>query len=327
MLVKSVQPCYDQEAMQISLRFLGLVFCIVATQSLQISVVGFVAKIGSNVYGRSSNEAFRTCTKRIQRPRTAEMSTDLYQPCWKSFINFNEGTWKGKALHISPDSGEYIHPYVTSEYTVDVKHDGSRQAATFTCSSDIPGMLQTEILASDGFDATEDGAYSLDHEMTSFPGIAGPPMRLAIEMSLPVGADERVRCSILYDSAGRLSRIILFEEARHTAASPPSYRAPLALADIVGPYAGDALSRRTWRLGGGNVRFRCPAPAHSPLSPIVPLCIAHSSLAAAAAAAAARGTACCGTGGSGCGARQSSRTPPCRCRADPPFQRPTRMSE
>lgn len=44
---------------------------------------------------------------------------ELYREKWESFINFNIGRWKGRSMHISPITGEYIKPYST-EHVVDV---------------------------------------------------------------------------------------------------------------------------------------------------------------------------------------------------------------
>jgi hypothetical protein len=252
--------------MQVS-KFFGILACLVVTESFHVNILGRIDQKGgqdgrcflASRFGMATRE-----TRRRISPDVVKMSIDFYHPCWKGFIDFHEGTWKGKALHIGADTADYVPPFVSPEYQIQVKHDSDRQAATFSCSSEVPGLLQegATIVASDEFDATEDGAYSLDREMVSIPGIPGPPMRLAIDMTLPITADERVRCSILYDSAGRLSRVVLFEETRlrGTVAAPPSYRERMTLADFVGSYSGDALSRRTWRLGGGTVRFRSAGP-------------------------------------------------------------------
>ena len=118
--------------------------------------------------------------------------------------------------------------------------------------------------------------------MTSVPdyhNLAG----LVIDMSIPINDDERVRCNVIYDKHYVLSRIILFEERRMKLplkgpmgfgtqaqkkagetiaavnpqkAKPEQTRPPLQFLDIVGSFAGDASSRRSWRLGGGFLNFR-----------------------------------------------------------------------
>jgi hypothetical protein len=45
---------------------------------------------------------------------------ELYQDKWESFATYNLGRWKGRALHISPETGDYVKPYA-KDHTVDIK--------------------------------------------------------------------------------------------------------------------------------------------------------------------------------------------------------------
>ena len=42
-----------------------------------------------------------------------------FQKQWEAFQAYNMGRWKGRALHLNPETGEYVEPYI-SEMTVDV---------------------------------------------------------------------------------------------------------------------------------------------------------------------------------------------------------------
>jgi hypothetical protein len=47
-------------------------------------------------------------------------SEELYQEKWDAFAAYNLGRWKGRALHISPETGEYVRPFAKNQ-TVDIK--------------------------------------------------------------------------------------------------------------------------------------------------------------------------------------------------------------
>jgi hypothetical protein len=65
---------------------------------------------------------------------------------------------------------------------------------------------------------------------------------------------------VLYDLSAELSRVILFEETKAPPgggdAPAPTERAPLSIDSLRGKYEGDASSRRSWRLGGGFLKFK-----------------------------------------------------------------------
>eukprot|EP00960_Hanusia_phi_P042390 755470-Hanusia_phi.AAC.3 len=226
-----------------------------------------------------------TCNLRKPSSLSLKMNGD---PQWYAFSQYNLGRWQGKALHIDPTTGEYVEPYVIRNYVLDVI-EVERETAVERFIGEPNEMLnlepvahETTIRPDDDFDATIDGFYSRDISMTSVPdyhNLAG----LVIDMSIPINDEERVRCNVIYDKQYVLSRIILYEERRMklpqkgpigfgtqaqkksgdsisvvktNKAKAEETRPPLQFLDIVGSFAGDASSRRTWRLGGGFLNFR-----------------------------------------------------------------------
>jgi len=197
-------------------------------------------------------------------------------PQWGSFLEYNVGRWSGRALHIAAESGEYVEPYIR-DYELTVVDDGQSGARELV--KDIQGKgsegmkqagmtkpedtLMNRITASDDFDGDEKGSYALDRWLVTTPD-TGQTARLGVDVCVALSRDERVRCQVIYDKSSRLERVILREEYRmsdgggngENAAEKTSVRDPLNLLAYVGSYEGDAVSRRTWRLGGGWVRFK-----------------------------------------------------------------------
>jgi len=195
-----------------------------------------------------------------------------FQKQWENFQGYNMGRWKGRALHLSPETGEYVEPYLT-ETTVDVMPmDEGVQSAKQRLSiggknSTVPQMSESVITVNDEFQCSDDGSYSFDRSLFSVPDSAGT-YRFCIEFSLALSREERVRCLALYDFESKLSRIILYEERRILSTGSqrligiklddgpePVARTPLTLLSCLGEFRGDAVGRRASRLGGGDLRF------------------------------------------------------------------------
>jgi hypothetical protein len=147
-------------------------------------------------------------------------SDELSQPQWSAFKAYNMGRWRGRALHISPETGDYLPP-CSNDYVVDVVEleEGGQSATQRLTAGDVsaPRMSELTISANDDFACSDDGSYSLDRSLVSvsdLTGSLGETSRFCIEMSLTVSEEERVRCTALYDFESRLSRIIIYEEQR-----------------------------------------------------------------------------------------------------------------
>jgi hypothetical protein len=221
-------------------------------------------------------------------------STD---PQWYAFQGFNVGTWAGTSIHIDPCTGDYAQPYIIRKYTLQVNEvktkqggDSAVEKLVAEATKTLPPLETTKIIApDDDFDATPDGAYSLDRREVKVAD-TGLTASLVVEMSLPMSDNERVRCEVVYNSEYKLSLIVLHEEGRQVATSTStkgsggvpksktkllsklgagepnsaaalepapaaSVRAPLELMDIVGTLTEQVSSRRSWRLGGGFIKY------------------------------------------------------------------------
>jgi hypothetical protein len=150
-------------------------------------------------------------------------------PQWYAFQGYNLGKWAGTSMHIDPDSGDYSQPYVIRKYTLDVTehtNDGGSEMGVENMVAEatktLPALETTKTISpDDDFDATPDGAYSLDRRETKVAD-STITASLVIEMSLPMSDDERVRCEVVYDVDSKLSLIVLREEVRMVAAPSDS---------------------------------------------------------------------------------------------------------
>jgi len=194
---------------------------------------------------------------------------ELIQEKWASFKNYNMGRWKGRALHISPETGEYIKPFST-QHVADVMQlvEGAQSAKmrTMCGNSSAPAMSEIVITINEDFECSQDGSYSRDLSFCEIPDVEGT-CRFCIEMSLELSQSERVRCQALYDFESRLSRIIVYEEFRVVSTGAQRLigiklddeperaadRSPLTILSLVGEFRGLADGRRASRLGGGSV--------------------------------------------------------------------------
>ncbi len=147
-------------------------------------------------------------------------SDELAQPQWSSFKAYNMGRWKGRALHLSPETGDYVQPF-TNDYVLDVMEleEGAQSAMQRLTAGDIsaPRMSELTISANDDFACADDGSYSVDRSLVSLSdisGAVGETARFCIEMSISISEEERVRCTALYDFESKLSRVVLYEEQR-----------------------------------------------------------------------------------------------------------------
>ena len=196
-----------------------------------------------------------------------------FQKQWENFNNYNMGRWRSRALHLNPETGEYMEPFVT-EMTVNVMpmEEGVQSAKQLVSIGDgnstvVPKMSESVVTFNDELECTDDGSYSLDRSLFDLPDVAGT-FRFCMEFSLALSSQERVRCLALYDFESKLSRIVLYEERRMSStgaqrligikideAPEPAARTPLTLLSCLGEFRGDAAGRRAARLGGGNLRF------------------------------------------------------------------------
>lgn len=195
-----------------------------------------------------------------------------FQKQWENFKSYNMGRWRSRALHLNPETGEYMEPFLT-EMTVDVMpmEEGVQSAKQLVSiggkNSTVPQMSESVVTVNDELECSDDGTYSLDRSLFSLPDVAGT-FRFCIEFSLALSSEERVRCLALYDFESKLSRIVLYEERRVSSTGAqrligiklddepePAARSPLTLLSCLGEFRGDAVGRRAARLGGGNLRF------------------------------------------------------------------------
>eukprot|EP00802_Teleaulax_amphioxeia_P017574 Tamp_17735.p1 GENE.Tamp_17735~~Tamp_17735.p1 ORF type:complete len:386 (-),score=70.71 Tamp_17735:213-1268(-) len=209
-------------------------------------------------------------------------------------------------MHIDPETGDYAQPYVIRQYSLEVTEvqdkDGRESAVeklVAEATKTLPALETSKtVAADDDFDATPDGAYSLDRRGVRVPDTS-TTANLLVEMSIPMSDDERVRCELVYGADSELERIILREEIRIPAAPAApapgasqsklsaklggdkqskddkeqkgkqngnnevnipvperTIRAPLELGDIIGTLSEQVSSRRTWRLGGGFIKYQ-----------------------------------------------------------------------
>jgi len=191
---------------------------------------------------------------------------------WRSFSAYNMGRWKGRVLHLSPETGQYVSPFSVS-HLVDVMAlgEGAQSATmrTMTGADAAPRMSETVITVNEDFDAAEDGSYSRDATFSEVPDVDGA-FRFCIEMCLQLSGDERVRFQALYDFESKLSRIVLYEEYRVVSTGAqrligiklesddkptPEIRSPLTMLSLIGEFRGEAIGRRSPRLGGGSLKM------------------------------------------------------------------------
>jgi hypothetical protein len=147
-------------------------------------------------------------------------SDELSQPQWSAFKAYNMGRWKGRCLHLSPETGDYIPPF-SNDYVLDIieLEEGAQSAMQRLTAGNVsaPRMSELTISANDDFACSDDGSYSLDRSLVSLSdvsGAVGETARFCIEMSVAVSEEERVRCTALYDFESKLSRIVIYEEQR-----------------------------------------------------------------------------------------------------------------
>ena len=101
-------------------------------------------------------------------------------------------------MHIDPETGDYAQPYVIRKYLLDVTEvqnaeggDSAVEKLVADATKTLPALDTTKlILPDDDFDATPDGAYSLDRREVS---VADSSIKasLVVELSLPMSDDER----------------------------------------------------------------------------------------------------------------------------------------
>ena len=126
-----------------------------------------------------------------------------FQKQWEAFQAYNMGRWKGRALHLDPETGEYVEPFI-SEMTVDVMpmEEGVQSAKTRLSlggtNETVPQLSESVITVNDEFQSSDDGSYSFDRSLFSVPDFPGT-FRFCIEFSLALTRQERVRCLALYD--------------------------------------------------------------------------------------------------------------------------------
>jgi len=193
-----------------------------------------------------------------------------FQPKWEAFQAYNMGRWKGKSLHISPFTGDYIEPF-SSDHVLDIVEleDGVQTATErMTLGDDTaPRMSESVITINDDFQCSDDGSYSQDKSFVSVPDLDATA-RFCVEISLVISNSERVRCLAMYDFESKLSRLILYEEDRVVSTGAQrligikfeeekakSTRGPLTLLSAIGEFRGEAAGMRTSRLGGGRLQF------------------------------------------------------------------------
>ena len=159
-----------------------------------------------------------------QRPSARGLRMQSSDPQWYAFQGYNLGKWTGTAMHIDPETGDYAQPYVIRQYTLEVtEHEVGEggyagqsgvERIEAAASKTLPSLAATKtIVPDDDFDATPDGAYSLDQRGVRIPD-TDVTASLVVELSLPMSDDERVRCEVVYDNESKLRLIILREELR-----------------------------------------------------------------------------------------------------------------
>jgi hypothetical protein len=127
-------------------------------------------------------------------------------PQWYAFQGYNLGKWSGTAIHIDPETGDYAQPYVIRDYTIEVTEHSAKEGdyagqsgvekLVSEASKTLPFLESTNtIVPDDDFDATPDGAYSLDRRQVKVPDTS-TTASLVVEMSLPMSDDER-ECSLM----------------------------------------------------------------------------------------------------------------------------------
>jgi hypothetical protein len=251
--------------------------CLVSSQILarRQCVAGRGYAPGSLLRGLQKSRGARTSRLRMQLQWRDDPERLPFQKQWEAFQAYNLGRWKGRALHLNPETGEYMEPFLT-EATVDViLMDEGVQSAKQRVSLatkdgaelTAPRLSESVITVNDEFQSSDDGSYSYDSSLVSLPDVPGT-FRFCIEMSLALSREERVRCLALYDFQSKLSRIVLYEEQRIQSTGAqrligikldeepsPSARSPLTLLSCLGEFRGNAVGRRVSRLGGGDQRF------------------------------------------------------------------------
>ncbi|KAJ1489096.1 hypothetical protein T484DRAFT_1744200 [Baffinella frigidus] len=71
-----------------------------------------------------------------------------YQAQWEAFQNYNTGRWKGRCIHISPETGDYTEPYI-QDSTVDVwqLEEGVQSAKQrLTLGNDTAPLIEEYVL-------------------------------------------------------------------------------------------------------------------------------------------------------------------------------------
>ena len=178
----------------------------------------------SSAVGHIRNLVATDRVRNQKKPSSVKMqwmdSDELSQPQWSAFKAYNMGRWKGRSLHLSPETGDYIPPF-SNDYVLDVfeLEEGAQSAMQRLTAGNVsaPRMSELTISANDDFACSDDGSYSLDRSLVSLSdisGAVGETARFCIEMSVAVSEEERVRCTALYDFESKLSRIVLYEEHR-----------------------------------------------------------------------------------------------------------------
>ncbi|GMI41097.1 hypothetical protein TrCOL_g129 [Triparma columacea] len=156
------------------------------------------------------------------------------QEAANSYISYNDGAWSGKATIIDVDmllEGRDIvgaSPITSQAYTItgetEIGVDGINQFNTLQWETVEDGGVSfsryTSALSSQtgGFDVDSvDGSYSTDHTLLdlNLPGkdknVVGT---FAIETSVAVEDDRRLRSMLIYGFARKLNRVVLFDEVR-----------------------------------------------------------------------------------------------------------------
>lgn len=158
-----------------------------------------------------------------------------------SLADYNDGTWASYAVHsfgVTSDvaagptkrhdfSGTPEKPYLYKTHTKTmIDSEGLRMQETFEWdveNSDDGGCSNTAIklktvhLGESADVDSVDGSYSIDVPLLDLPRIitsSDSIAKFAIEQSVAISDDERVRCFILYGMDDRLSRVVICNEKK-----------------------------------------------------------------------------------------------------------------
>ncbi|GMH66115.1 hypothetical protein TL16_g04360 [Triparma laevis f. inornata] len=161
----------------------------------------------------------------------ADYNADLAQKkqeAAESFIQYNDGTWSGRAVIFSVPqtlsneksrADSISHASYTLTSSTDITSSGISQKSTLQWSSTSLSSFSrytTLLSGNTGFDVDSvDGSYSADHSLLD---LNLPSTNLlgsfAIETSIAVTDSRRIRSILLYNFSKTLSRIILFDESK-----------------------------------------------------------------------------------------------------------------